>query len=354
MIYWNVTHLIYVNVMSVIHSVLRNYVAHAAGKIKHKKLSLSEKVVVLPLCLYRWFRGLFKNSNNKITGQLYMSVRKTYTTITNRKHHFVSSREMACDIDDWITTFPQRYDLIIGVPRSGLMVANIIALRLARSLATPDMDAGKFWVSHHMVQPEVVSEILLVDDSITTGVAMRQAYTEVQRKYPHANITTATLYATDDSKNLVDLYYRLVPVPRVFEWNILHSKRGITAVDLDGLLCGEVTHEDTKNPDAYLKFISEVRPYLIPSYCIDAIITNRLEGFRSQTETWLVRNGVKYTHLYMKPENVDFKDKFEFKINMIRRVKPLIYLESRRDEAEAVASSTGVSVYCAESHEFYE
>jgi adenine/guanine phosphoribosyltransferase-like PRPP-binding protein len=45
---------------------------------------------------------------------------------------------MAAYVDEWVKTFDIQYDLIIGIPRSGLLVGCMIATKLAKPLATPD------------------------------------------------------------------------------------------------------------------------------------------------------------------------------------------------------------------------
>ena len=67
------------------------------------------------------------------------------------------------------------FDCIVGVPRSGLVIANIMAVWFAKPLTTPEnFKRNEFWVSKVMPKKDRYQNILLVDDSIFEGDDLRE------------------------------------------------------------------------------------------------------------------------------------------------------------------------------------
>ena len=52
--------------------------------------------------------------------------------------NYRSVSDLNLDIKQWITELPNDFDLIVGIPRSGLLVANILSLYL--NLPLTDVD----------------------------------------------------------------------------------------------------------------------------------------------------------------------------------------------------------------------
>ena len=67
---------------------------------------------------------------------------------------------------------PKNIDLIIGVPRSGLLVANLLALYLNKRISTPELFSNNIILSNGISRPidnNEIKTVLVVDDSCNTG-----------------------------------------------------------------------------------------------------------------------------------------------------------------------------------------
>jgi len=251
---------------------------------------------------------------------------------------------------EWIKVFPISYDIIVGIPRSGLLVANIIASKLGKILTTPELFSQKIgWISTTITKKEEYKNILLVDDSIYSGKTMEKALELLYSYRPNIKITKAVLIVNENSKNLVDLYYKVIPHPRIFEWNLLHAKRGTIAIDLDGVVCENCPPGVDFNEDLYINWIKNAKPYLIPTFEIDFIVSCRLEKYRPSTEAWLCRHNVKYKELILW--DIPSKDKregryAEYKIEQFLKIKPDMVWESNFSQAEKIWKATKIPTLC--------
>jgi uncharacterized HAD superfamily protein/hypoxanthine phosphoribosyltransferase len=266
--------------------------------------------------------------------------------------NFISFSDLTAWTNEWIKSFPRSYDLIVGIPRSGLLVANIIALKLAKPLATPDLFLEEqFWLSKSIKREKMIKSILLVDDSINSGKTMNQAAQVILQRFNNIDLTTAVLIATNKTDQMVDLYYKVVRKPRVFEWNLLHAKKGKgkIACDMDGVLCENCPPGVSKNKELYIQWLIDARPYLIPAFTIDAIVTSRMEKYRLETESWLSKHNVRYKELIMwdlqsKQDRKGQRDRH--KIEVLAIIRPDIFWESSFRQATQIWRTTHIPTIC--------
>jgi uncharacterized HAD superfamily protein len=265
---------------------------------------------------------------------------------------FVSLSQLVNWTDKWIQSFPQRYDLIVGIPRSGLLVANIIAQKMARPLTTPELFLkGHYWLSKSIKNEKPIESILLVDDSVSSGRTMSAYAESLLQQRPSISLTRAALIVTKKSEKLVDFYYKIVSKPHVFEWNLMHYKRKKrkVACDMDGVLCENCPPGIDKNEELYVQWLTKARPYLIPAFTIDAIVTNRLEKYRRETETWLLKHEVRYKELIMWdiPSKRERKGRYaENKIEVLSKIKPSVFWESNYRQAMQIWEATRIPTIC--------
>ena len=260
-------------------------------------------------------------------------------------HQFRSLNEADRDIVQWIKTFNQRYDAIIGIPRSGLYIGSFIAIKLGLPLSTPDLFIrGIVWQSSTVPKPKI-NKVLLVDDGVgRVNGQLMQSYEKLKNKFPELEIIRAALYIYPDCEKAVDTFYGYLAQNRGNreEWNIMHRKYRKLAVDMDGVLAHDW------NPDLYQSyehFVHNTQPYLIPQYKIDYIITNRNESYRKDTIEWLNRYNVQYEHLIM---NSNSEPSEIFKSNILKQIKPDWYWESNYHEAVFINNKTGIPVLSIE------
>nr|WP_315172269.1 phosphoribosyltransferase family protein [uncultured Flavobacterium sp.] len=203
-----------------------------------------------------------------------------------------------------LSIIPRDFDLIVGVPRSGMLPANLLALYLNR----PYTDIHSF-LNGHIYKAGARSQffdiyefkkILVVDDSIASGAAMVEVKESLEHLKDQFNIKYCAVYVIPGKEKMVDYFFEVVPLPRYFQWNILnHTTLEKACFDIDGVLCADPLPEQNDDGEKYIDFILNAPPLFIPGSKIGTIVTSRLEKYRKETETWLAANNIKYNELVM-------------------------------------------------------
>jgi adenine/guanine phosphoribosyltransferase-like PRPP-binding protein len=231
---------------------------------------------------------------------------------------FVTIDELAVWTREFVDQLPETYDLVVGIPRSGMLVASIIATKLGRPLSTPDLFLEDRWWSSRLLEspdPSEVHSILLVDDSIDRGSSLEAAKAILARRERPTRITTAALIAhRRDASGMVDLHHRVIAHPVIFEWNLMHAKvMTRLSANLEGVLD---------------------RPGRIPSYSIDVVLASGDESNRQRAEAFLLAQGVRFGELVM----MSGRDK----VDVLEAARSDIHLEGPLEEAQRIASATGI------------
>jgi len=269
--------------------------------------------------------------------------------IMNEKIQFVSMDELSTWINEWMKSFNDRYDVIIGVPRSGLYVACRIALALGKPLSTPELFVQDLTWQSESINSIGARKVLLVEDSVETGKTLEDAYNLISAIKKDVIVHKTALIASENARSFVDNYYKIIPQPRLFEWNLMHAKRGKLASDMDGVLCENCPKGVDLNERQYERWIKRAKPYRIPSFNIDTIVSNRLEKYRKDTEEWLQNNNVNYNELILwnLPSKKDRHGmQAERKAKEILRINPDIVWESSYVEAKKIWEVTRIPTIC--------
>jgi len=315
-----------------------------------KKKNLWDRSLLFTKSLYKKLKNVFAGSRNKTIAKLYLRTRHLTRKRYGNNPVFISIDELVIWTNEWLKSLPGDYDVIVGIPRSGLLIASIIALKLAKPLTTPELFIKEvIWASKKIQTGKKIRKVLLVDDTISSGKSMQKATQLLLSHCKEINLNKAALIIADKSKSLVDNYYEIIPEPRIFEWNMMHSKKGKTCFDMDGVLCENCPPGFDADEEKYTAWIDSAKPYLIPSYEIDAIISNRLEKYRTLTEKWLTRNRVKYKELILWDLQSKEERKNQYgkhKIDILLSIKPDIYFESSLNESEQIWKSTKIPTIC--------
>ncbi|HTJ97707.1 MAG TPA: phosphoribosyltransferase family protein [Rhodocyclaceae bacterium] len=258
------------------------------------------------------------------------------------------------------------FDLVVGIPRSGMVPAYIIGLYLNLGvtslqglIANESVKSGS--TRKARVDPgstHNAQRILLVDDSISSGESLRKTLDKIPAEL-RSRITTLAIYSSKPERSDVDLFLEYIPEPRVFEWNVFHrSLLGRACVDIDGVLCRDPTAAENDDGERYVEFLLNADPLILPSYKIHSLVTNRLSKYRAHTEAWLARHGVEYDNLIM----VDLPSAAErqrlgvhstHKAKYYRDSGLDFFIESDCKQAREIAKITQKSVYCVETTQVY-
>lgn len=257
---------------------------------------------------------------------------------------------------------PRDIDVVIGVPRSGILAASMVALALNLPLA--DLDgfiAGRLLASGRTrrraaldMTASDVRRALVVDDSVRTGAAAEDARRKLSG-VPGVEFTFCAVYGAEVAAGSVDLILEMVPEPRVFEWNVMHHPLLAQAcVDIDGVLCVDPTPSDNDEGENYLRFLQNARPLHTPTQRIGTLVTSRLERYRKETEAWLEAAGIQYGKLVML-DGVDAETRRrlglhgKFKGAYYRNDPAQLFIESEPAQAAEIARISGKNVLCTET-----
>lgn len=281
--------------------------------------------------------------------------------------NYKSYGDLASDIKKNISRIQgQGFDLVVGIPRSGMIPAYIIASLLnidctdkkSFLLNTPLQKGHTKKRFYEINTPFDAKKILIVDDSINTGQSLQKEIIELPQS-KKKRITTIAIYSSIRKRKDVDLFFEYLPLPRAFEWNIFHhSVLRKASLDIDGVLCIDPTSEENDDGVKYKLFLKNAIPQIIPTEKIHSLVTNRLEKYRSETETWLNKFNIRYDNLIMldlpsKEERIRLKIHARHKAEHYKKSDAQFFIESDPVQAKTIAKLSGKAVYCFENNELY-
>jgi len=260
-----------------------------------------------------------------------------------------------------LSIIPRDFDLIVGIPRSGMLPANLLALYLNK----PYTDIHSFLNGHiykagarsQFFDLKEFRKILVVDDSIASGSAMLECKENLKHLDSQFSISYCAVYVIPGKEKMVDYYFEVVPLPRYFQWNIFnHSTLEKACFDIDGVLCVDPAPEQNDDGEKYLDFVLNALPLFIPGSKIGTIVTSRLEKYRKETETWLAAHKVKYNELVM----LDLPDMearqranshAEHKARTYMSKPYVLFIESSMEQALEINRISKKPVLCTENFE---
>jgi len=267
------------------------------------------------------------------------------------------------DLNDCIVKnlakIPHDIDLVVGIPRSGMLPANLLALYLNKPYT--DIDSfveGRVFSGGErtkVLDDKKSGKILVVDDSINEGTALTKAKAKLDYLAEKYELIYAVVYATSLGSKKVDCFLELIDGPRVFQWNMFHHKymMGHACCDIDGVLCLNPPIDD--DGPLYKEYIEHATPYIIPRVKIDTLVSCRLEKYRAITEKWLAEHEIQYNNLVMLPfstkeERIAWGKHGEYKGKVFKKHKDdVIFIESSLKEAVDIAKTSGKQVFCTEN-----
>ena len=260
-----------------------------------------------------------------------------------------------------LSIIPRDFDLIVGVPRSGMLPANLLSLYLNK----PYTDIQSFLNGHiykagarsQFFEGSEFKKVLVIDDSIASGSAMTECKDTLKHLDSKFDIKYCAVYVIPGKEKMVDYFFETVPLPRYFQWNILnHTTLEKACFDIDGVLCADPLPEQNDDGEKYIDFILNARPLFIPGSKIGTIVTSRLEKYRKETEIWLKANHIKYNDLIMLDlPDMEARQKAnnhgEHKAKAYMSKPYVLFVESEEAQAIAINRISKKPVLCTANFE---
>ena len=242
---------------------------------------------------------------------------------------WLSTARLARDAADLAGLLPADLAGVVGVPRSGMIPAGIIAALLHLPLLELTTEGARPIGHGRGPIPPRGETLAVVDDTVYAGGALSRARAWMQGR----KCVYAVVYATPAGISLVDYYARQILPPHILEWNLLNNPGWSLATDLDGVLTVDGTE----------------RPWMLPRACaVTLIATGRYESSRPHTEAWLRRWGVSWDRLAMLPDGEPQTTEriARHKGDAYAASAAHVFVESEADQAEIIHRRTGRCVVC--------
>ena len=281
---------------------------------------------------------------------------------------------------------PRDVDVVVGIPRSGMLVACPLALylnrpvtdlegflngRLIRSGKRPVLMPGG---ASSEAEPAVddagflaaCRRALVVDDCVGNGTQLRAVQARLREVEASGGlpcpVTYAAPFTTAAGKPLLDLYGEEIDWPMCFQWNLMQHPDylGRACLDMDGVLCVNPTLDQDDDGPRYDAFLDNAPPLFTPTVEVGAIVTSRPEFKRPQTEAWLERHGIRYRALLMLPGDgfVPRSERHEaglkHKVEAYKRLDSLLFIESDLPIAVEIANRSGRPVFSVDVQEMVQ
>jgi uncharacterized HAD superfamily protein/glycosyltransferase involved in cell wall biosynthesis len=278
--------------------------------------------------------------------------------------NFKSYHELSRDIAAGLGKLPKP-DIVVGIPKSGLIPATMIASFFNCSLY--DLDSFHFVFSRRSGFRKSVSggpsakpTVLLVDDSVNTGAEFTRVKARLQALADDYDFRCVAVYGLGVQSDAAhaDVVLASLPQPRVFQWNYRnHIIAEHSCFDMDGVLCIDPPEEDNDDGQRYIDYILNAPVLCIPKKRISCIVTSRLEKYRPQTEEWLRNNNVLYRELIMldlptAEERRRLRAHAPFKANVFAARNEILFIESNWKQAQQIAKIADKPVICTENDVF--
>lgn len=260
------------------------------------------------------------------------------------------------------------YDLVVGIPRSGMIPAYLISAYLNADCIDFDgllhnrtLQRGiTRKTKGDLTNPQDAKKIILVDDSIYSGESLTQKLSLLP-EFLKEKISTLAIYSSGPGHEIVDMVFEKLEGRKLFEWGIYHNTIiSKTCFDLDGVICEDANEESNDDGAKYLDFIENAKPLFIPTGKPLAIVTNRLEKYREATELWLQKHSVEYGELVML-NLPDKESRLRIDAATVHKAKfykskaeSILFIESSLNQSLSIAKHSGKPVYCVSSNTLIE
>lgn len=262
----------------------------------------------------------------------------------NPPPRFVTSADLANDTIKLIPKLPTDLSGIVGIPRSGMVPATLLAtylhLPLFEMTNTGPRQLSNGWRLSDSAHIERHGPMLLVDDTSMHGNAMNMAKAQWKETKRKQEVIGAVVYCSPQKYHhhgpMPDLWAVDLEHPHLLEWCLFNCGfMHFSALDFDGIM----TVDQTQHPQ-----------YLPRKYPLKLIVTGRLERERQRTLDWMSRHGITAERLEMWPGTLEDREKpgaiAAFKAEHFKKSGLQFFVESDPEQAAEIARLTRKTVVC--------
>lgn len=245
-----------------------------------------------------------------------------------------------------------RFDVVVGIPRSGMIPASIIATYLQMPLATLEGYIAGIVHGRSGKPMARADRILLVDDTSNKGGAMARAVAMLPKGLKITRCAVYGPYQHPNPAEIIDVWFEDCKGPRGFAWNLWkHARLRRWGFDFDGVLCRDPSKDENDDGPRYREFLATAEPLFLPTREIGPIITGRLEKYRPDCEAWLARYGIQHGGLHMMPfatkaERMAHGGRGQWKAEQIKALGADMFIESCPKQARIIADRAQIPVWC--------
>ena len=290
------------------------------------------------------------------------------------RYHYITLSDLSAMIRKNLYKVPHDIDFVIGVPRSGMIPACIIA----EFINVPVIDVDSFIsgakptggnrLRFKHTNTNQHPKVLVIDDTVFSGTAMLRTRAKLERFKKDYDFIYAAAYLEGRASDVINFwldedwqYTNNFTIPVLYEWNIFHHYSHVEshcAYDIDGVFC--LDPPDERNEQAYLDYLANATPLFCPTAPISTIITYRLIKNKEITMQWLAKQGIQYRELIMfnaqswQARNNSGIGPADFKAEYYKNDPSLwIYIESDDDQARRIHHLTNKQVLCVKTNTMY-
>lgn len=126
-----------------------------------------------------------------------------------------------------LSILPRKFDLIVGLPASGLIPANLLSLYLNR----PFSDLNSFLNGHIYKAGERGSffstgdlkRVLIIDDCLRSGDTLKNAREKLKTLNDQFEFSFCVVYLQAGKESDVDYFFETTDQPQFYQWNLLRD-----------------------------------------------------------------------------------------------------------------------------------
>jgi len=286
--------------------------------------------------------------------------------------HYITIADLASTIRQNFYKTPHDIDFVIGVPRSGMLPAVIIAEHL--NVALIDVDSfihgakptGGNRLHFRQWRAKPHPKVLVVDDTYFSGTAMKNTRSKLEPFKKEFEFIYCVAYREGMSVPQLDFWYGDVSdytakgFQCIYEYNFLNHYSHVMDLciyDMDGLLC--VDPPSDRNTEQYESYIKDATPLLCPTMPFGKICTYRISKYRDITQNWLQKHNIKCKELIMfdaqtrEERDTSGIGPADFKANYFKNDPALLFVESDDWQARRIHELTGKQVLCTQTNKLY-